>query len=218
MVHPAYDNPRDEVTALIPRGATRILDVGCSTGAMGASLVASGHEVTGIEHSPELAARARKHLTHVLEADIEVIAGARSRVGGPYDCVVLADVLEHLRNPWAVTRWAAEQLVTGGCLVISVPNIRHARLVRWVLLKRCWPYEEVGIFDRTHLRFFAFRNLGQLLEGTGLEISELRRSYALSMNPNSSWNRLAPHLGDLGTLQFVFRAQTPERPDGCPHT
>lgn len=206
VVHCAYDNPRDEVIRLIPREARRILDVGCSTGAMGALLEERGRRVTGIEVDPGLAERARPRLHRVIEADVEALAGTGSRMDGSYDCVVLADVLEHLRNPWSVTRWAAAQLAVGGSMVISVPNIRHVRLISDVVLRQYWPYEEIGIFDRTHLRFFARRNLPQLLEGTGLSIQELRRSFALSLNPRSRWNHLAPYLGDFGTLQFLFRA------------
>ncbi len=64
-----------------------------------------------------------------------------------------------------------------------------------------------GIFDRTHLRWFAYHNLPELLDDTGLEITRLERVYALSLNPTARVNRLASHLGDFGTLQFVFRAE-----------
>jgi hypothetical protein len=65
----------------------------------------------------------------------------------------------------------------------------------------------VGIFDRTHLRWFAFRNLPELLEGTGLSITELRRTRAVTIRPADRVNRLAPLMGDFGTLQFLFRAE-----------
>jgi 2-polyprenyl-3-methyl-5-hydroxy-6-metoxy-1,4-benzoquinol methylase len=207
LVHPAYTGARDDVTSLVPARALRVLDVGCSVGAVGEALGRRGHTVTGIESDPELAARARTCLGRVIEADVEALAVAGEAAGGPYDCVIFADVLEHLRDPWAVTRWAAGFLSDLGCFVISVPNIRHAHLVRSVLIHRHWPYEDVGIFDRTHLRSFAFHNLPELLEGTGLHITELRRSYALNLNPAARINRLAPYIGDFGTLQFIFRAE-----------
>jgi 2-polyprenyl-3-methyl-5-hydroxy-6-metoxy-1,4-benzoquinol methylase len=205
-VHAAYSGPRDEVVALVPSNAVNILDVGCSVGAMGEVLRQQGRRVTGIEINAEFAARARVALHRVIEGDVEALARSGADVGGPYDCVVFADVLEHLRDPWAVTRWGAGLLSEQGCLVISVPNIRHAQMIRSVVGHRRWPYEDVGIFDRTHLRWFAYRNLPDLLSGTDLRIAELRRTYALSLNPKARINRLAPHLGDFGTLQFVFRA------------
>jgi len=207
VVHAAYAGPRDDVTSLVPPTATRVLDVGCSVGAMGRVLVERGHTVTGLETNPEFAAQARTCLTEVIEADVEELAKSGKDIGGPFDCIVFADVLEHLRDPWAVTRWGASLLSEHGSLVISVPNVRHVSMIKSVLGRRRWPYEDVGIFDRTHLRWFAFHNLPDLLENTGLRITELQRSYFLSWNPNARINRLAPHIGDFGTLQFIFRAE-----------
>jgi 2-polyprenyl-3-methyl-5-hydroxy-6-metoxy-1,4-benzoquinol methylase len=206
-VHPAYANPRDEVTVLIPTSASRVLDVGCSTGEMGVALKVRGHHVTGVELDPTLAATARGRLDAVIEGDVEAMAGEGRSLGGPYDCVVFADVLEHLRDPWAVLRWGAEHVALGGSIVVSVPNVRHAKTFWALAVRRRWPYDPVGIFDSTHLRFFARRNLPELVEGTGFEVVEVRRHHMLVLRHTSRWNRLAPLLGDLGTLQFVFRAE-----------
>lgn len=208
-IHPAYANPRTEVTALIPAAPGRVLDVGCSAGVMGAALQAAGHVVTGVEVDPELAAMARTVLDRVVEGDVETMAARQDELGEDYDCVVFADVLEHLRDPWSVVRWGARKVAPGGCMVMSLPNIRHAKTF-WALARhRRWPYEAVGIFDRTHLRFFARRNLDDLVAGTGFELVEVRRHSMLTLRHGARWNRLAPHLGDLGTLQFIVRAERP---------
>jgi len=207
-VHPAYAHPRPEVTAVVPGSARRILDVGCSIGAMGAALRARGAHVTGVEQDAELAARAREVLDEVVEGDVEALArdGALADAE-PFDCVVFADVLEHLRDPWAVVAWGAGLVGPGGSIVLSVPNIRHAKTVL-ALLRRRWPYDPVGIFDRTHLRFFARRNLEDLVAGTGFSLVEVRRHHMLTVRrPQATVNRLAPLLGDLGTLQFIARAE-----------
>jgi 2-polyprenyl-3-methyl-5-hydroxy-6-metoxy-1,4-benzoquinol methylase len=208
-VHPAYANPRPEVTPLVPPDAHRVLDVGCSTGHLGAALRAKGHSVTGIEADPMLAAEARERLDTVVEADVETLVARGVDPGGPFDCVVCADVLEHLRDPWAVVAWAEGLLAPGGSLVVSVPNIRHLQTLWNVVVRRRWPYRSVGIFDRTHLRFFARENLQELLSGTSLEIVDLRRSYRLRDDEAWRGNRYAHHLGDFGTLQFIFRARRP---------
>jgi 2-polyprenyl-3-methyl-5-hydroxy-6-metoxy-1,4-benzoquinol methylase len=209
-VHPAYANPRPEVTRMIPARATKVLDVGCSVGVMGAALLAKGHEVTGLEYDADLAAQAATRLPVVHQGDVEAMAqGGEPIPGGPFDCVVFADVLEHLRDPWTVARWGATQVAPGGCMVVSVPNVRHVETVTSVILRSRWPYKAVGIFDRTHLRWFARKNLPDLLEGTDLEIVELGRNRMVHLDPRSRWNRLAPVLGDFGTLQFIFRAERP---------
>ncbi len=208
-VHPAYANPRVEVTALVPAAAATILDVGCSAGVMGAALRARGHEVTGIELDPGLVASAKAVLDHVVEGDIESLAAADALADERYDCIVFADVLEHLRDPWSVVRWASQRVAPGGSMVVSVPNVRHAKTFWTLAVRRRWPYDPVGIFDRTHLRFFARANLAELVEGTGFDITEVQRHAMLTLRHTSRWNRLAPHLGDLGTLQFIFRAERP---------
>lgn len=206
-VHPAYANPRPEVTPLVPAGARRVLDVGCSTGHLGEALRVRGHEVVGVEADPALADQARSRLETVVRADVEALAAAGTDPGGPFDCVVCADVLEHLRDPWRVVAWAEGLLSPGGSLVVSVPNIRHLQTLWNIVVRRRWPYRSVGIFDRTHLRFFARANLEELLAGTPLEIVELHRAYRLRDDQAWPGNRYARYLGDFGTLQFIFRAE-----------
>jgi 2-polyprenyl-3-methyl-5-hydroxy-6-metoxy-1,4-benzoquinol methylase len=174
---------------------------------MGEALRHRGRHVVGVELDPQLAALARARLDQVVEGDVERLAREGADVGAPFDCVVCADVLEHLRDPWSVVRWAAGLLTPEGCLVISVPNIRHAQTLWNLAVRRRWPYRDVGIFDRTHLRWFARANLADLLGDTGLAVTELRRSYLFTLNYGSRWNRLAKYCGDLGTLQFIFRAE-----------
>jgi SAM-dependent methyltransferase len=203
-VHPAYANPRPEVTALVPVGARRVLDVGCSVGVMSAALKERGHDVVGIEYEPALAREARTRLERVIEGDVEALAATQADVGGPYDCVCFADVLEHLRDPWAVVRWAEGLLAPDGVIVASIPNIARLETFWNVFRHRRWPYRSVGVFDRTHLRFFARANLKGLFERrTSLRIRSVDRVYRLSENPRSVWNRLAPLFRDYATLQFL---------------
>ncbi len=207
----AYSTNRPEVTSLVPLRCRRVLDLGCSVGEVGATLQERGHTVTGVEINPLWAGQAHPRLDSVIIADIEVLARTNADVGGPFDCVVMADVLEHLRDPWLVVGWVVDLLSPSGCVVVSVPNVRHLQLVGRVLLGRRWPYDDVGIFDRTHLRWFAYHNMEELVEGVGLQVTTLTRSYGLKVEPRSRlgvWaNRVAPLLGDFGTLQFVFRAE-----------
>lgn len=206
-VHPAYANPRPEVTAVVPPDAKRVLDVGCSVGEMGAALRARGHVVTGIEYDRALAARAREKLDAVVEGDVEAMARDAADPGGPFDCIIFADVLEHLRDPWAVVRWGEALLADGGTMVVSVPNVRHLQTFWHLVVRRRWPYQEVGIFDRTHLRFFTRNNLPDLFEGTPLRITAVDRTFMLSPFKDERFNRRARLFGDLGTLQFIVTAR-----------
>lgn len=205
-IHPAYANPRPEVTALIPTWAARVLDVGCSVGVMGEALRQRGHHVTGIEYRSELAQAARSRLDRLIEADVEELARVDADIDGPFECVCFADVLEHLRDPWRVMRWADRLLVRGGIVIASLPNIARLETFIKVAINRTWPYEDIGVFDRTHLRFFARGNLDGLFDGTSLRISRMERVFRLTSHGTSWIDRYARYFGDLATFQFILRA------------
>ena len=177
----AYENPRPDVQALVPASARRVLDLGCSSGALGAALKArQGCEVVGVEADPDYAADAEARLDEVVVADLE---GFDPTWLGRFDCVVAADVLEHLRDPWAVLARCAETLDPGAHAVISLPNVRYWETF-WQLAKGNWPRRPEGIFDATHLRWFTLADARALLEQAGLE--PLRESRRMRLRP-SGW-------------------------------
>jgi GT2 family glycosyltransferase/2-polyprenyl-3-methyl-5-hydroxy-6-metoxy-1,4-benzoquinol methylase len=168
-----YGHARPEVAALVPAGARRVLDVGCGRGALGKLLKASrpGLEVRGIEPNAEAAARARGVLDDVLVG----FAESPLPEGWPRpDCVIFADVLEHLVDPWSVLRRYREVLEPGGSLVVSVPNVAH-RSVLGPLMRGRWDYVPAGVLDRTHLRFFTRGTAVEMLEGAGFRVRHLER-------------------------------------------
>jgi methionine biosynthesis protein MetW len=172
-----YETARPEVQALVPRTATRILDLGCSSGALGAALKARQKaEVVGIELSPEYAAEAGSRLDEVICSDVAEALEAPGELGR-FDCVIAADVLEHLVDPWTALQRATALLEPGGTAVVSLPNVRYA-LTFWTLLRRgTWPRDPEGLFDATHLRWFTLRDARELLEGAGLEIDAVEPLY-----------------------------------------
>jgi methionine biosynthesis protein MetW len=212
----AYENPRPEVQELVPAGARRILDLGCSSGALGAALRArQGSEVVGVEVDPAYLPSARSRLDTVVEADLEALfadPGAVARLGR-FDCVIAADVLEHLRDPWSVMGVAAATLSGGGTAVVSVPNVRHWETFRELGLRGRWPRREQGIFDATHLRWFTLADTRALLAGAGLEPLRERAVYRLrpaDWRSERAARRLA--VGPLKpflAFQYVIAARRP---------
>lgn len=170
----AYENDRPDVRALVPPSARRVLDLGCSSGAVGAALkAASGCEVVGVEFDPLLATDARERLDTVVEGDLEDPAILDGR--GAFDVILCADVLEHLRDPEGVLGRAVEHLAPGGIVVVSLPNVRYWETFWQLGAKGTFPRRSEGIFDRTHLRWFTLRDAYGLLDGAGLEVVEVRR-------------------------------------------
>jgi 2-polyprenyl-3-methyl-5-hydroxy-6-metoxy-1,4-benzoquinol methylase len=156
----------------IPDGA-RVLDVGCATGYLAAELTRRGCVVDGIEYDPVAAEQARAHCREVVTGDLEApplrAAVERMLAGARPDVVVCADVLEHLRDPWAVLAWLGTLLAPGGRAVISVPNIAHWT-ARRALLRGRFDYADYGLFDRTHLRFFTRASAAELARRAGLAV------------------------------------------------
>jgi methionine biosynthesis protein MetW len=155
----------------VPDGA-RVLDVGCATGYLAAELRRRGCEVIGVEVDPAAAEQARAHCTAVVVGDLESAVMNREverAVAGGVDVVVCADVLEHLRDPWAVLGWLRTLLRPQGKAIISVPNIGHWTARREVLRGR-FPYADFGLFDRTHLRFFTRASAQELASRAGFVV------------------------------------------------
>jgi 2-polyprenyl-3-methyl-5-hydroxy-6-metoxy-1,4-benzoquinol methylase len=161
-----YENERREVALLVPRDARRILDIGCGRGMLGRVLKEQmpGRHVTGIEVESAVAADAGRVLDRVIIGDIQTLAP--SVLAGPYDCVVCADVLEHLPEPLAALRRLREHVAPTGLLVCSIPNIRHYTAIMRIV-RRGWSYDDFGLFDRTHLRFFSRHSMIRLLTDAG---------------------------------------------------
>ncbi|MBO1750964.1 class I SAM-dependent methyltransferase [Actinotalea sp. BY-33] len=214
-VDPTEPNTSHAVVLDLVGTVGSVLDVGCSTGYLGAELRRRGCRVVGVEQDADAAGRAREVLDEVLVADIEGGSLTELLAGQQFDVVVLADVLEHLRDPAATLRAATELLAPGGSVVISVPNVAHGSL-RLALLQGRWIYTETGLLDRTHLRFFTRDSFLGLLDDAGLAPTDLR---ATVLDPLASevpvddealpgavvdWVRRQP---DALHYQFVARAQ-----------
>lgn len=153
---------------------SRILDVGAADGYLGAILKRDGHDLVGVEGDPRLAEQARPHYRTIHCADLE-------KFDFPYrsefDYVLLADVLEHLRDPAAVLRRVLPCLKPGGELIISLPNVAHL-FVRLSLLLGRFDYSDRGILDRGHLRFFTLAAIRRLMEQVSCRIVELQPTAA----------------------------------------
>jgi methionine biosynthesis protein MetW len=209
----AYENDRPDVAELVPAGVARVLDLGCSSGALGQALKRrEGCEVVGVEADAERAARAGERLDRVVHADLDRFAGAGWRDElGRFDCLVAADVLEHLRDPWRVLASAVELLDAGGSAVVSLPNVRYWDTFRHLLLRGTWPRYSEGIFDASHLRWFTRSDAVALLEGAGLRVERVDPIHRLrpsDWRTRRAGERLARGpLEEFLVFQYVLRGR-----------
>lgn len=158
------------IRATVPTGAS-VLDVGCASGDLARALVERGYRVSGVDVDAEAVERARDVLVEAVVADLETDS-LTGLLEGPYDVVILADVLEHLTEPHRHLAAARELLAPGGVVLASIPNVAHGAL-RLALLQGRWHYTAEGLLDTTHMRFFTYDTVLELFQGCGLEVGSV---------------------------------------------
>lgn len=155
----------------IKRGAN-ILDIGCGQGILGKYLQDKySAKVTGIEITPENHALASAVLHKTMLGDVERMD--MSSVGKDFDYVIFSDSLEHMLEPQIVLDKMKDVLAKDGSVLISIPNIRNFRATFPLLFADQWEYQDEGLLDRTHLRFFTHNSIRNLLDRCGYQVDRI---------------------------------------------
>jgi 2-polyprenyl-3-methyl-5-hydroxy-6-metoxy-1,4-benzoquinol methylase len=210
--NPSYVGRRPDIERLVSPDARAVLDVGCSTGALGEAIKArTAACVYGIELSPEMADIASGRLDRVFVGDAATVILGGGLGDSRFDTIIFADVLEHLIDPWAVLQAGARYLEPGGVVIASIPNVGHIDTICNLVFRGHWPYRERGIHDRTHLRFFTRKNIEELFAGAGLVIEQIETNYRFIEKPLKI-NRFArvfaiPGMRRLLAFQYLVRAR-----------
>ena len=166
-----YNNTRPDVQQLINSSSRVLLDVGCGTGNLAFELKNKlNAEAWGIEYNDEAAAAAEEKLDKVIPGKIEDTLNELP--DNYFDTIIFADVLEHLIDPYSVLEKIKGKLSPGGEVVASIPNVRHWSVVKQLLEGR-WDYQEWGIMDSTHLRFFTRQSIQSMFNKAGYKIAGL---------------------------------------------
>jgi SAM-dependent methyltransferase len=215
---PVHQHHNPDLLDLIPREARRVVEVGCSSGALAREYRKSNPAVhyTGIEIVPAYADMARAHCDRVLDVDIEQLSAEQFRADFDADCWVFGDVLEHLHNPWALLKNIRASMNRGGTVVACIPNAQH-----WSVQARLsigdFRYQDSGLFDRTHIRWFTRVTMLELFRDAGFAIDSgkarifhepQREAFlpvirAMATAAGADANAAVE---DAKPLQFVFRA------------
>jgi SAM-dependent methyltransferase len=197
----------------IPVDAERVLELGCGEGAFAAEYKSRNPRAQyhAVEIHPASAAVARNRVDRLFEGDFETMDDAElTGDGGGYDVVVMGDVLEHLRDPWRALERVRGLLRPGGYFGCCVPHVGHWTALAELLNGR-WPYQDEGLFDRTHLRFFTLDSLTRMLADAGLATQRVRRTELSKREETDRWvDQLGAALEKLGVDRagFVERAST----------
>jgi len=127
-----------------------------------------------------------------------------------FDLIIFADVLEHLIHPGEVLKKMKDCLKDDGEILISIPNFRHKKALFKVFIKGDFSYENSGLFDATHLRFFCKRNIRDLIKTSDLKIDNIKSSLKSynGFSPSKIFNMLT--LGifeEFLTVQYLVKAR-----------
>ncbi|MDR2742389.1 MAG: class I SAM-dependent methyltransferase [Treponema sp.] len=158
-----FDYAKDHITTGEPGkgGIPKILDIGCATGALLASLREQGWYTTGVEISLPQAEYARRERN----LDVRTRPLEENRfLPDSFRVVLASHLIEHLNDPAALVREVYRILIPGGFFYVTTPNIAgfQARL-----LGRRW---RSAIFD--HLYLFSAKTLQALLRQSGFRVEK----------------------------------------------
>jgi 2-polyprenyl-3-methyl-5-hydroxy-6-metoxy-1,4-benzoquinol methylase len=221
-----YDSPLDLNNANDPRtlalrhiapGKT-VLELGPATGRVTRVLSERGCRVVAVEQDGTMAPNLERYCSRVIVGDVERLSLEEVFGKQRFDVILAGDFFEHLAHPLELLRELKRYLSEAGYVVASIPNVAHGS-VRLSLLQGKFEYQDVGILDRTHLRFFTLESILHLFTDAGFAIIDVQRvrqdpfkepySDRLPLDHTElspELKRLIEEDPDAATVQFVVKA------------
>ncbi|WP_238590862.1 glycosyltransferase [Paenibacillus beijingensis] len=187
----------------------RVLEVGCACGGTLLKIkdMYPNAELYGIElnqASGQIANRFADVRTDNVETTLSYPANF-------FDYIIFADVLEHLYDPWKVVENAKNYLKEDGKMLVSLPNVSHFSVIR-DMLEGNWTYQDAGLMDRTHVRFFTRKEMIKMFERAGFNNIDIGSvtlegssadQYIIDQLQQLTSNK---HLSqEMRTYQYLFR-------------
>jgi SAM-dependent methyltransferase len=167
-----FSSVRKDIEKILPERLGSVLEIGCASGATMAWLrsIRPVEFARGIEIVPEIAAEAQSAFDEVIVGNIESLALADDRL---FDAVIALDVVEHLVDPWAALRSLRALLRPDGVVLASIPNVSHWQVSCALFFGGRWDYQQEGLLDKTHLRFFTEDTVNALFVDAGYAVEKV---------------------------------------------
>ena len=156
----------DYLSTRLVKPKTKVLELGAATGFMSEHFRKHlGCKVVGVDINPE----AQPDIVGDLNS---ISTWKKIRLQSPYDVVFASSVLEHLPSPETTLQLIKAVLKPGGRLIATTGNVAWWRQRLNAVLGR-FEYEDYGIMDRTHLRFFTYFTFQELIRDAGFSIKSV---------------------------------------------
>ena len=170
---PAYDVLNEDLFALLPEESRKFVDIGCMLGTMAKAVRTRQPDCSyiGIDIDEVYVESARDYCTKAILGDVEALPDEVWNTLFPSDCWILGDCLEHLRDPWSLLKKIRSNIAPGGAIAVCLPNAQHWS-VQMRLATGQFFYEQSGLMDRTHLRWFTRSTRIKMFEDTGWAIEK----------------------------------------------
>jgi 2-polyprenyl-3-methyl-5-hydroxy-6-metoxy-1,4-benzoquinol methylase len=161
-----------KIVAKVPHGSL-VLDIGCGSGMLGKYLSENKEcIVDGVDIDPDAVALAKPKYRKVGVFNLENESLATTFKAEAYDCIVMADVIEHLVHPEQLFQDVKQLLKPAGILLFSIPNITHLSAGLELVLGK-FGYRNSGLLDSTHVRFYSRQSFVEKLEANGIYADEI---------------------------------------------
>lgn len=201
-----FNYTRKEILPMLPENIDRVLEIGCGTGNTLAWLKAHKNcsWTCGVEISPSAVEEASKVVDEIYIGNIESMNLPIEK--NSLDLILCLDVLEHTIDPWGLVANLYNLLKKDGAIIISLPNVRNRKVIFPLLFKGQWTYENSGLLDKTHLRFFVCQSAVKLLSSAGFNV-DMVLSTGLGKSRKSQFiNRMLPYfVKSFFEYQYLIR-------------
>ncbi len=202
-----HNHSHTQIVNRIPQYA-QVLELGCATGEMSQMMKRNCQaQVFGVEKDPQSAWQAQRHCDYVFTEDLDDAESLSALQFEKFDVITLVDVIEHLQHPEALLERLKPLMMDESTILLSVPNVAHAS-VRLELLTGDFRYEDAGILDSTHLKFFTLKSLKSMLARSGFVINEI--DYTWHDIPDSVISRYLRQVGIEATPRILDYFHQPE--------
>ena len=171
---PAHDNANLTVLQTIPPQSNKIIEIGCGSGVLAREFkkINVDCHYIGLDIVEDYAQMAARFCDATVAANIEKQEDLFFDSHKDRDCWVFADALEHLVDPWLVLKKIRQVIPNHGSVVACIPNAQNWSLVASLAIGD-FRYQDSGLLDRTHLRWFTRKTIFEMFEGAGFEVESV---------------------------------------------